>query len=510
MSEEQDNNNTSALTTREDDSATKKEVVRTGVLVSATGIGMFMSALDESIINVSIVSMAEYFDTDQTHVQWIVLVYLLVIVGLSALAGYLGDRYSTKLIFQIGMVIFSIGSLLCAVSISLPMLIVARIVQGVGAAGILANGNALVTRFTSDEQRGLAIGLTALIAALGVVVGPVIGAVLAQYASWHYIFWLNVPIGVIGIIYLQFALPATPSVNGVNHKGDPLGSVIFALFMIIFILSITLFVEPLLDRPMMWSIIAFIVSMLLLTAFILWEKRAKNPFIDLALFKNKKFVIGVSCALITYISLNSIAFQLPFFMQKMLDYEYIKIGAVIIGVPIGLAITAPLSGKLSNKFDARLLSSFGLIVISISLLCLAIFLSLDIPLIAFIAISTVIGLAIGVFTSPNSNSVMSSVTKEKLGIASSLLSLSRNIGYSIGTALSTTIFYSILERIQETNPGSVLESPINYVPAMRILFGILVGFVVIGIIISFLRGPSNKALTTDLSNGTEPEQEVST
>ncbi|MHA1243920.1 MAG: MFS transporter, partial [Candidatus Heimdallarchaeota archaeon] len=94
MSEKQDNNDTTALTTREDDSATKKDVVRTGVLVSATGIGMFMSALDESIINVSIVSMAEYFDTDQTHVQWIVLVYLLVIVGLSALAGYLGDRYS--------------------------------------------------------------------------------------------------------------------------------------------------------------------------------------------------------------------------------------------------------------------------------------------------------------------------------------------------------------------------------------------------------------------------------
>lgn len=510
MSDEQNNNDTSALTTREDNSVTKKDVVKTGVLVSATGIGMFMSALDESIINVSIVSMAEYFKTDQTHVQWIVLVYLLVIVGLSALAGYLGDRYSIKLVFQIGMIIFSIGSLICALSITLPMLIVARIVQGIGAAGILANGNALITRFTDEERRGLAIGLTALIAAMGVVVGPVIGAILTQYTNWQYIFWLNVPIGIVGIVYLQFALPGTPSVNNVNQKGDALGSIIFALFMTIFILSITLFVEPLLDRPMMWSAIAFIVSMLLLTAFILWEKRAKSPFIDLALFKNKKFTIGISCALITYISLNSIAFQLPFFMQKMLDFEYIKIGAVIVGVPIGLAITAPLSGKLSSKFDARLLSSFGLIVIGLCLLSLSIFLSLDIHLAVFVLISTIIGLAIGIFTSPNSNSVMSSVKKEKIGIASSLLSLSRNIGYSIGTALSTTIFYSILDRIQRTNPGSVLESPLNYVPAMRILFGILVGFVVIGVIMSFLRGPEHKALTTDLTNGTEIDQETST
>ncbi|HUU87598.1 MAG TPA: MFS transporter, partial [Candidatus Glassbacteria bacterium] len=228
MSEKQDNNDTSALTTREDDSITKKDVVKTGVLVSATGIGMFMSALDESIINVSIVSMAEYFETDQTHVQWIVLVYLLVIVGLSALAGYLGDRYSIKLVFQIGMIIFSIGSLICALSISLPMLIVARIVQGIGAAGILANGNALITKFTNEEQRGLAIGLTALIAAMGVVVGPVIGALLTQYTTWQYIFWINVPIGFIGIIYLQFALPGTPSVNKENHRGDALGSIIFA------------------------------------------------------------------------------------------------------------------------------------------------------------------------------------------------------------------------------------------------------------------------------------------
>ena len=143
MSDEHTTDDTTATTTRKDSVEAKKDFVRTGVLVSAVGIGMFMSALDESIINVSIVSMAESFKTDQTHVQWIVLVYLLVIVGLSALAGYLGDRFSIKLVFQIGMIIFSVGSLICALSITLPMLIVARIVQGIGAAGILANGNGL-------------------------------------------------------------------------------------------------------------------------------------------------------------------------------------------------------------------------------------------------------------------------------------------------------------------------------------------------------------------------------
>ena len=394
MSEEQNSNDTSALETPESRTASEKGFVKTGILVSATGIGMFMGALDESIINVSIVSMAEFFETTQQHVQWIVLVYLLVIVGLIALAGYLGDRYSTKMVFQIGMVIFSIGSLICALSTTLPMLIGARIIQGIGATGILANGNALVTRFTDEDRRGLAIGLTTLIAALGVVIGPVVGGLLTQFFKWQSIFWINVPIGVIGIIYLQFAIPSTPSIVKENHKGDPFGSVIFALFMVIFILSITLFVEPLLDRPMLWSAFCFLVSMLLLTAFILWEKRAEKPFIDLSLFKNKKFTIGISCALVTYIALNSIAFQLPFFMQKMLGFEQIKIGAVIIGVPIGIVITAPLAGKLSNKFDTRILSSIGLIVIGICMICLAVFLSLDIHLAVFILIATIIGLAL--------------------------------------------------------------------------------------------------------------------
>ena len=118
--------------------------IRTGILVSSVGIGMFMGALDESIINVSLPTISSFFEVDQVRVQWIILVYLLVIVGLTAGAGYLGDRFSSKMIFQIGMIIFAVGSIICAFSVSLPMLIIARVVQGIGATGTLANGNAII------------------------------------------------------------------------------------------------------------------------------------------------------------------------------------------------------------------------------------------------------------------------------------------------------------------------------------------------------------------------------
>ena len=464
---------------------------RTTFLLIAVGIGMFMGALDESIINVSLPTISRYFNVDQVYIQWIVLVYLLVVVGLTGIAGYLGDRFSTKLVFQIGMIIFSIGSLICALSISIPMLIWGRIIQGIGATGTLANGNAIVTRFTDDERRGLCIGLLSLIAALGVVLGPVLGGVMTQFWGWQSVFWINVPMGLIGIISVQFAVPPTPPVPGCATESDALGSVIFTAFMTTFILSLALLVDPVLPHPLLWSCISFLASVGFLIGFIFREKKTKNPFIDLSLFKNKKFTIGVTCSLVTFIALNSIAFQLPFFLQDVLNYTQSKIGAIVIGVPLGLAIAAPISGKLSSKFDARWLSSAGLLVIGVTLILIAIFLSVDFPLWLYVLIALIIGLSIGFFAAPNSNSIMSHSPKEKLGIVSGLISLARNIGFSIGTALSTTIFYFILELFQEKN-GGALKSEANYVPSIRILFGILAFFMVIAIVVSFLRGPEHR------------------
>lgn len=470
----------------------QSQPIRTGVLVTSIGIGIFMSALDESIITVGIPKIATFFGTDKLHVQWTVLVYLLVIVALTAGAGHLGDRFSTKTVFQVGMVIFAVGSLLCALtgySDHLYLLILARAVQGVGAAGLLANGTAIVTRFTDDEKRGLAIGLTALIAALGVVVGPALGGVMIQYLGWSSVFWINVPVGVIGFLYVHFAIPPTPSLEKGQQKGDPFGSIVFAAFMTAFITSITLLAETTINRPIMWSGISFGISILFLVGFILWERRIEFPFIDLKLFKNRKFTIGTLCALATYIALNSVAFQLPFYMNDILNYSTLQIGVVIMAVPIGLGITAPIFGKISSRVDSRILSSIGLGAIFLALLIGSLLIKFESPLWFYVIIAAIIGLAIGTFTSPNSNSVMSSVPKDELGVVSGFLQLARNIGYTIGTALSTTIFYLILNLVMQNTGNPDELAVVNYVPTVKILFGILGVFMIIAIILSALRGP---------------------
>ncbi|HUT81101.1 MAG TPA: MFS transporter [Candidatus Bathyarchaeia archaeon] len=492
----ENNSDTNSLDSRVDKSKKRNLFL----LISSVGLGIFMAALDESIINVSIAQIKLDLNEDPLRVQWIVLVYLLVIVALSAASGYLGDRYSTKIVFQIGMGIFAIGSLLCALSQTLPMLIFARIVQGIGGAGILANGNAIVTRFTDESQRGLAIGLTSLVSALAVVIGPVVGALLTQFFKWQVIFWINLPIGIIGIIYLQFSIPKTPTLRKEQKRADFLGSVLFATFLTILVLSISLFVDPVLPHPMIWSIVCFAISIALFVGFILWEKRSSNPFIELSLFKNKKFTIGLACALILYISLNSISYQLPFYFKEVMNKELIEIGIVIVGVPVGIGISAPISGKISSKINTRIISSIGLSVIAVAFIFLAIFLSPTMHLAFYVALSFVIGLGVGFFIAPNSNSVMSSIKKDKLGVASSFLSLSRIVGYTIGTALSTTVLRFIQELYQQRN-GGVFNDAINYTPSLQIVFGIFCFFATLSIIFSVIRGPdsyiSNGIVTID-------------
>ncbi|MBN1330701.1 MAG: MFS transporter [Candidatus Heimdallarchaeota archaeon] len=476
-------NPTSSIDSRVD----KRKKINLFLLISSIGLGIFMAALDESIINVSIAQIKVDLNEDPLRIQWIVLVYLLVIVALSAASGYLGDRYSTKIVFQIGMGIFAIGSLLCAISQTLPMLIFARIVQGIGGAGILANGNAIVTRFTDESRRGLAIGLTSLVSALAVVIGPVVGAMLTQFFKWQVVFWINLPIGILGILYIQFSIPKTPSLRRENKRADFLGSILFATFLTILVLSISLFVDPVLPHPMIWSIVCLGISIALFVGFILWEKRSSSPFMELSLFKNKKFTIGLACALILYISLNSISYQLPFYFKEVMSYELIKIGIVIVGVPVGIGISAPISGKLSSKINTRVISSFGLGTISITFIFLAIFLSPTMHLAIYVLLSFIIGLGVGLFISPNSNSVMSSIKKDKLGVASSLLSLSRIVGYTIGTALSTTVLRFIQELYQQRNGGMINDS-INYTPSLQIVFGVFCFFASLSVILSIVRG----------------------
>ncbi|MHA1850229.1 MAG: MFS transporter, partial [Candidatus Thorarchaeota archaeon] len=202
-------------------------------IVGATSIGIFLSALDASIVNVSLFTMKESFGVTIGLIQWVVVAYLLVMTSTMPLMGKFGDRFGKKKIFQLGMLIFVVGSFACAISIGFELLVIGRIIQALGAAMISANGLALVTYFTTPQNRGRAIGLNSIVLAAALATGPVLGGVLSQLFGWQSIFLVNLPIGIFGYFLVQFAVPKTEPIK--ETRFDTIGAALFFSFLFLLI-----------------------------------------------------------------------------------------------------------------------------------------------------------------------------------------------------------------------------------------------------------------------------------
>ncbi len=466
-------------------------------LVSAIGFGMFMSSLDATIVVIILEKIKSHYGVTSNQVQWVILSYLLVMMAFTAIAGDLGDRFSNKLIFQIGMALFAIGSLFCFLSGyfggSIWWLVLSRGVQGLGATGMLANGMALVTRFTTKKNRGTAVGINNLIISIAVISGPVFGAVISNSWEWGGIFLINVPLGIIGFIWIQVAIPKTPPIEK-KHKADYIGSILLALFLTTLILSFTIFVDVMIENAKIWAGISLLTSIIIFPIFLYWEKKTDHPLIDLSVLKNKKISIGLYTAIVKHQGYIVIIYHLNLYLQEMgIVTDIIRVGLIISGLPVGMAISAGIAGKLSNTIDARYLCTSAMVGVTILLALFATFLDIAAPIWFYVLMASFIGLCIGLFLAPNGNSIMSAAPKEKLGVVSSLHGLTTSIGINLGIALSTLVFTLVGNLLSRDN-GIPAENPLNYVPAMRWMFLIFAIITGTAAIISFFRGPEDRTL----------------
>ncbi len=503
--------------------ADDKSTMKVWVLISATGIGAFLASLDGTIVNISLPQMMDSLGVAQHQIQWVVLCYLLTMIAFTTVSGDLGDRFSNKKVFQIGMIVFSLASLLCFFARSLFVLVLFRIIQGIGATGLVANGMAIITRFTTRENRGLAIGLNSLLIAVGISLGPILGGALTEfldgvlngYSGWPFIFLINVPIGLIGFFWVQHIIPPTPPLQESRRKADILGSISLSgfLFLLVFCFSVFASIFDKLifgsnadiwtetglttninlystfgQHASVWAGLSFAMSIIFLIFFIFWEKKTPHPVVDLSMFKNRRFTVGIFSGVLAYLGLCVIIYQLPFFVQQILHYDTFRTGVAIMGTPIGLALAAVASGAVANKIDVKYLSTTGIGIMMLALVLGALFITDVVPTVVIVIISSIIGIALGIFIAPNNTSVMSAAPEKKLGIANSMLSLSTNVGFSLGTALATAVFVYTQNVFQRANGGSI-DDVINYVPAMRVLFGVFAGFMLFSTIFSYFRGP---------------------
>lgn len=401
--------------------------------VAATGT--FMATLDSGIVNTALPTIAQGFSASIPEVQWIVAAYFLVISCLLPLFGRLGDTLGRRRVYQAGFAVFTVASLLCAGAPSLLALIMARVLQGLGAAMLMANGPAIIMAAFPGPTRGRALGFIGMVVALGSLAGPGLGGVLIQGFGWESAFYVNLPIGLCGVWVTRRFLPRAERHAGLSL--DLPGAVIFAVSMTGLLLGVIH------GHDWGWTsppvLCALAVAALGFTAFGRWESRTAQPMIDLTLFRIWPFLSGNMVAFLAFMSMFTNAILLPFYLQEQMRFEPAMTGLVLSTLPMTMAVVAPVSGLLSERVNFATLTSLGLAVMCLGLLNQSL-LGPDTPLWRILCGQVVLGLGVGVFMSPNNNSVLSSAPQDKVGVVGGVLALVRNVGMVSGIAVAITVF----------------------------------------------------------------------
>jgi EmrB/QacA subfamily drug resistance transporter len=448
-------------------------------IVAATSFGVFLSALDASIVNVSLVTMEDSLGVAMSAIQWVVVAYLLIVTSTMPLMGKLGDRLGKTRVFQLGMLVFISGSFLCAISIGLEMLVAARVFQALGSSMLSANGLALVTYFTTPQNRGRAIGMNSIVLAAALGFGPVLGGFLSQFYGWPSIFLVNLPIGIIGFLVVQFVVPETDPVKEI--KFDTQGAILFFSFLFIMIYFFTVVTNITFGIGIL-MLEGFLIAFL---AFLLREGSYHSPIIAIGVLRDKRISTSIFSALFAYMAMVPISFLLPFYLQEALGFNQSLTGFFLMVQPIMISVMGPIAGFVSERWLAKYQTVIGLVIQLAGL----VFVAVAIPNILLMAIGVAImGTGLSFFSVANGNFIMTAAPKKYMGVVSALTNIARTSGFSIATAVVTTIFgifFSI------TNPGGLTSGAIfeaSYGQAVAFTILMFTALLIVSAIISSLRG----------------------
>ncbi len=457
------------------------------LILLAVAVGTFMSALDSSVVNIALPSISSHFKAPLFVIEWVVMSYLLVISSLLLTYGRLGDMYGHKTIYITGFIIFTMGSLLCGIAPTITMLIVFRAVQALGAGMLMSMGPAIVTDVTPAHKRGKALGIIAVAVSVALTTGPVLGGFLTSHFGWQSIFYINIPIGIIGTLWAYRIIPDTSRNEAQNFDVAGAATVFLALMSLLVPLSYT--------EKYGWSnsyIIASLISgVLLLLLFICIERKIKNPMMDLGLFRSRLFTMSNVSALINYMAQFSVTLLMPFYLMQLKGLTPSKAGLMLIPLPVTTMIVAPISGALSDRFDSRYISSIGMGLISFGILLLS-RLSFDSAAAYVILTLAIIGLGSGLFQTPNNSAIMGSVPGNRRGIASSMLATMRNMGMVMGVAVSGALFSSRLGYLKSVmssqgTAGSELEVG-SFMGALSFTFTVAAVLAAVAVLTSLMKG----------------------
>jgi len=447
--------------------------------IITTSISTFITAFTGSASNIALPNIAADFNLNAVMLSWVTLSYMITTAALVLPMGRISDIYGRKKIFIAGTIIFTIGSLLSAFSINIATLIIFRIIQGSGAAMLFGTSIAILTNIFPQKKRGSALGINTASVYIGLSAGPVIGGLLTNTYGWQSIFFICIPFGILVVITALLFLKGEWNESS-GESFDLIGTFFYALFLIALILGFSNITEK-------TGLILTALSVLFFSGMIIVESKVKHPVFNLDLFRgNKAFTFSNIAALINYSATFGVGFLMSLFLQSIKGFSPEKAGLILLTQPLIQALFSPLTGKLSDTIEPKILASTGMILTTIGLFLFS-FLKLDTPVYFIIVSLITLGAGFALFSSPNTNAVMRSIGKKHFGVGSATLSTMRIIGQILSLGIATLMFALLLGKAK-----IVLENQMEFLKSINITFRIFTILCFAGIFFSLIRGKVHK------------------
>ncbi|MFA7352269.1 MAG: MFS transporter [Dehalococcoidales bacterium] len=435
----------------------------------------FLTPFMGSSINIALPAIGSEFSMDAISLSWVVSAYLLASAVFLLPIGRVADIYGRKKILLLGIIIFTVFSFLLAIATSSALIIALRALQGLGSAMIFGTGVAILTSAFPARERGRALGINVASVYLGLSLGPFLGGILTESFGWRSIFLINVPLGLIVIFMILWKLKGEWA-EAQGEKFDFTGSIIYGISLISFMYGLSI----LPDLSAVWFLA---IGVLCLLAFIWWEMKSSSPILNLNLIRrNMVFAFSNIAALINYSATFAVAFLLSLYLQYTQGMSAQTAGIILIAQPIVMAIVSPLAGRLSDKIQPRIIASLGMALTAAGLLYFS-FIDADTTIAVIILGLVIVGLGLALFSSPNTNAIMSSVENKYYGVSSAILSTMRMVGNILSMGIVTVLFAVFIGRVEIT--------PEYYAPfldSMKVTFVVFAVLCFLGIFASLARG----------------------
>jgi EmrB/QacA subfamily drug resistance transporter len=449
------------------------------IILLVASLSSFLVPYTGSSITVALPAMAAQFHVDAVTLGWITSAYIISAAVFIVPFGRYADIIGRKKIFLLGLLIFTLASLLCAVAPTEELLIGARFLQGIGGAMLFATSVAIVTQVFGPGERGWALGITIATVYAGLSIGPFLGGILTDHFGWPSIFILNVPLG-LATLALTLRYVQHEWADAAGERFDSGGAAIYSIMLFTLIYGMLLFPDL---TGFAWIAAAIIAAVI----FYRWEKGQANPLIDFSVFlNNRTFIFSNIAAMINYGATFGVGILLSLYLQYIQGFSAETAGLVLVAQPVVQTIFSPVAGRLSDRIEPRVVATAGMAITALGL-SFFIFLTPATPVYVIVLSLMVLGLGYGLFSSPNTNAIMSSAHMKHLGIASGMNATMRSLGQLLSMAIAMFCFAAFI--------GPVTITPAVYpalMSSVTVAFVVFTVLCIIGVGASYVRGTIHK------------------